>query len=83
MGCRWLESIGFKSTLTPLLGALRASQGPSMGGACAGTPTGGIVHKPDLKSGIETCQMEQRAVLVEFDGFEFNGGCFGYARVGK
>ena len=46
-------------------------------------PTGGIVHKPDLKSGIETCQMEHRAVLVEFDGFEFNGGCFGYARVGK
>jgi len=27
--------------------------------------------------------MEQRAVLVEFDGFEFIGGCFGYARVGK
>ena len=54
-----------------------------MGGACASTPTGGIVHKPDLKSGMETCQMEHRAVLVEFDGFEFNGGCFGYARVGK
>ena len=59
------------------------SQGPSMGGACASTPTGGILHRPDLKSGIETCQMEQRAVLVEFDGFEFNGGCFGCARVGK
>ena len=54
-----------------------------MGGACAGTPTGGIVHKPDLKSGIETCQMDKRAVLIEFDGFEFNGGCFGYARVEK
>ena len=54
-----------------------------MGGACAGTPTGGIVHKPDLKSWIETCQMEQRAVLVEFDGFEFIGGCFGHARVEK
>ena len=54
-----------------------------MGGACASTPTGGIMHKPDLKSGIETCQMEQRTVLVEFDGFEFDGGCFGYARVGK
>jgi hypothetical protein len=27
--------------------------------------------------------MEQRAVLVEFDGFEFNGGYFGYARVEK
>jgi hypothetical protein len=68
--------MGFKSTLTPLLGSLRASQGPSMGGACASTPTGGIVHKSDLKSGIETCQMEHRAVLVEFDGFEFIGGCF-------
>ena len=54
-----------------------------MGGACASTPTGGIVHKPDLKSVMETCQMEQRAVLVEFDGFEFNGGYFGYARVRK
>ena len=54
-----------------------------MGEACASTPTGGIVYKPDLKSGIETCQMEQSDVLVEFDGFEFNGGCFGYARVGK
>ena len=54
-----------------------------MGGACASTPTGGIVHKPVLKSGIGTCQMEQRTVLVEFDGFEFNGGCFGYARVEK
>jgi hypothetical protein len=54
-----------------------------MGGACASTPTGGIVHKPDLKSGIETCQMEHRGVLVEFDGFEFIGGCFGYARVGE
>ena len=54
-----------------------------MGGACASTPTGGIMHKPDLKSGIETCQMEQRDVLVEFDGFEFNGGCFGYVRVEK
>ena len=54
-----------------------------MGGACASTPTGGIVHKPDLKSGKETCQMEQRGVLIEFDGFEFNGGCFGYARVEK
>ncbi|WRQ46064.1 hypothetical protein SPH72_15585 [Rhodobacterales bacterium FZCC0083] len=54
-----------------------------MGGACASTPTGGIVHKPDLKSGMETCQMEQRAVLVEFDGFEFNRGCFGHARVEK
>ena len=75
--------MGFKPTLTSLLSPLRASQGPSMGGACAGTPTGGIVHKPDLKSGMETCQMEQRAVLVEFDGFEFNGGCFEYARVGK
>jgi hypothetical protein len=73
----------FKSTLTPLLSPLRASQGPSMGGACASTPTGGIVHKPDLKSGIETCQIEHRAVLVEFDGFEFDGGCFGYARVEK
>ena len=61
----------------------RASQGPSVGGACASTPTGGIMHKPDLKSGIETCRMEQRDVLVEFDGFEFNGGCFGYARMGK
>ena len=75
--------MGFKSTLTPLLGSLRASQGPSMGGACASTPTGGIMHKPDLKSWIETCQMEQRAVLVEFDGFDFNGGCFGHARVEK
>ena len=75
--------MGFKPTLTPLLDPLRASQGPSMGGACASTPTGGIVHKPDLKSGIETCQMEKRAVLIEFDGFEFNGGCFGYARVEK
>jgi hypothetical protein len=75
--------MGFKPTLTPLLDPLRASQGSSMGGACASTPTGGIVHKPDLKSGMETCQMEQRAVLVEFDGFEFNGGYFGYARVGK
>ena len=74
---------GFKSTLTPLLGPLRASQGPSVGGACASTSTGGIVHKPDLKAGIETCQMEHRAVLVEFDGFEFIGGCFGYARVEK
>jgi hypothetical protein len=27
--------------------------------------------------------MEKRAVLIEFDGFEFNGGCFGYARVEK
>ena len=54
-----------------------------MGGACASTPTGGIVHKPVLKSGMETCQMEHRAVLVEFDGFEFIGGCFGYARVEK
>ena len=54
-----------------------------MGGACASTPTGGIVHKPGLKSGMETCQIEHRAVLVEFDGFEFNGGCFGDARVGK
>ena len=27
--------------------------------------------------------MEHRAVLVEFDGFEFNGGCLGYARVEK
>ena len=75
--------MGFKSTSTPLLSPLRASQGPSMGGACASTPTGGIVHKPDLKLVIETCQMEQRAVLVEFDGFEFIGGCFGYARVEK
>ena len=75
--------MGLKPTLTLLLSPLRASQGPSMGGACAGTPTGGIVHKPDLKLGIETCQMEHRAVLVEFDGFEFIGGCFGYARVGK
>ena len=75
--------MGFKSTLTPLLGPLRASQGPSMGGHVPAPPTGGIVHKPDLKSGIETCQMEHRAVLVEFDGFEFNGGCFGYVRVGK
>ena len=83
MGHRLLESRGLKSTLTPLLGPLRASQGPSAGGACASTPTGGIVHKPDLKLGIETCQMEQRAVLVEFDGFEFNRGCFGYARVEK
>ena len=73
----------FKPALTSLLSPLRASQGPSMGGACASTPTGGIVHKPDLKSGIETCQMEHRAVLVEFDGFEFNRGCFGYARVEK
>ena len=47
------------------------------------TPMDDIVHKPVLKSGIETCQMEQRAVLIEFDGFEFNGGCFGYARVEK
>ena len=78
-----MESQGFKPALTPLLSPLRASQGSSMGGACASTPTGGIVHKPDLKSGMETCQMEQRAVLVEFDGFEFNGGCFGYARVEK
>ena len=54
-----------------------------MGGACASTPTGGILHRPDLKSGIETCQIEQRAMLVEFDGFEFNGGCFEYAWVGK
>ena len=54
-----------------------------MGGACASIPTGGIVHQPDLKAGIETCQMEQRAVRVEFDGFEFNGGYFGYARVEK
>ena len=54
-----------------------------MGGACASTPTGGIVHKPDLKSGIETYQIEERAVLIEFDGFEFDGGCFGYARVEK
>ena len=54
-----------------------------MGGACASTTTGGIVHKPDLKSGIETCQIEERAVLIEFDGFEFDGGCFGYARVEK
>ena len=76
--------MGFKSTSTSLLSPLRASQGPSVGEACASTPpTGGIVHKPDLKSGIETCQMEQSDVLVEFDGFEFNGGCFGYARVGK
>ena len=80
MGCRWLESrlIQVHINLTP-----EPSQGSSMGGACASTPTGGIVHKPDLKSGIETCQMEQSDVLVEFDGFEFNGGCFGYARVGK
>ena len=83
MGCRWLESMEFKPTLTSLLSRLRASQGPSTGGACASTPTGGIVHKSDLKSGIETCQMEHRAVLVEFDGFEFNGGCLGYVRVGK
>ena len=75
--------MGFKSTLTSLLSPLRASQGSSMGGACASTPTGGIVHKPDLKLVIETCQMEQRAVLVEFDGFEFIGGCFGHARVEK
>ena len=54
-----------------------------MGGACASTPTGGIVHKSDLKSAIETCQMEHRAVLVEFDGFEFIGGCFGYTRIEK
>ena len=73
----------FKPTLTSLLSRLRASQGPSTGGACASTPTGGIMHKPDLKLGMETCQMEQRTVLVEFDGFEFDGGCFGYARVGK
>ena len=75
--------MGFKPTLTPLLSPLRASPGSSMGGACASTPIGGIVHKPDLKAGIETCQMEQRAVRVEFDGFEFIGGCFGYARVEK
>jgi hypothetical protein len=75
--------VGFKSTLTSLLSPLRASQGPSMGGACASTPTGGIVHKPDLKLGIETCQMERRAVLLEFDGCELIGGCFGCARVGK
>ena len=75
--------MGFKSPSTPLLSPLRASQGPSMGGACASIPTGGIMHKPDLKSGIETCQMEHRAVLIEFDGFEFIGGCFGCARVGK
>ena len=61
----------------------RASQGPSVGGACASTPTGGIMHKSDLKSGIETCQMEKRAVPVGFDGFEFIGGCFRYARIGK
>ena len=73
----------FKPTLTPLLSPLRASQGSSMGGACASTPTGGIVHKPGLKSGMETCQIEHRAVLVEFDGFEFNRGYFGDARVGK
>ena len=54
-----------------------------MGGACSSTPTGGIMHKSDLKSGMETCQMVQRAVLVEFDEFEFSGGCFGYVRVGK
>ena len=75
--------MGFKPTLTPLPGPLRASQGSSMGGAFASTPTGGIVHKPDLKSGIETYQIEERAVLIEFDGFEFDGGCFGYARVEK
>ena len=75
--------MGFKPALTSLLSPLRASQGSSMGGACASTPTGGIVHKPGLKSGMETCQIEHRAVLVEFDGFEFNGGCFGDARVGK
>ena len=74
----WSRGIQVHINLTP-----EPSQGSSMGGACASTPTGGIVHKPDLKSGIETCQMEHRAVLVEFDGFEFNGGCFGYARVEK
>ena len=83
MGYRWLESVGFKSTLTSLLSPLRSPQGSSTGGACASTPTGGIVHKPDLKLVIETCQMEQRVVLVEFDGFEFIGGCFGHARVEK
>jgi hypothetical protein len=74
---------GFKSTLTSLLSPLRASQGSSAGGACASTPTGGLVHKPDLKLVIETCQIEHRAVLVEFDGFEFIEGCCGYVRVGK
>ena len=60
----------------PLRGHLWVGHVPS-------TPMGGIVHKPDLKSGMETCQIEHRAVLVEFDGFEFNRGCFGYARVEK
>ena len=67
--------------LTP--GPSQSLSGVIYGWACASTPIGGIVHKPDLKSVMETCQMEQRAVLVEFDGFEFIGGCFGYARVGK
>ena len=49
--------MGFKSTLTSLLSPLRASQGSSMGGACASTPTGGIVHKPDPRLGFEYRQL--------------------------
>ena len=67
--------------LTP--GPSQSLSGVICGWGMCSTPTGGIVHKPDLKSGIEACQMEHRAVLLEFDGFEFIGGCFGYARVEK
>ena len=74
---------GIQAHINPTPGLSESLSGAIYGWACASTPTGGIVHKSDLKSAIETCQMEHRAVLVEFDGFEFNGGCFGYVRVEK
>ena len=69
--------------INPTPGPSQSLSGVIYGWGICQHPTGGIVHKPDLKSGIETCQMDKRAVLIEFDGFEFDGGCFGYARVEK
>jgi hypothetical protein len=56
--------MGFKSTLTSLLGPLRASQVPSTGGACASTPTGGIVHEPDLRLEFETRQLAASGCFI-------------------
>ena len=74
---------GIQVHINPTPGLSKSLSGAICGWSMSSTPTGGIVHKPDLKAGIETCQMEHRAVLVGFDGCEFIGGCFGYARVKK
>jgi hypothetical protein len=61
--------VGFKSTLAPLLDPVRASQWSSMGGACASTPTGGIVHEPDLRLDLIIVNWLHQAVSSCLDGF--------------